>query len=456
MTQSSTDVHGAVSAVAGVPRVVLGVTGGIAAYKSVAIVRGLRAAGCDVRVVPTAQALNMVGITTWEAISGHPVHTEVTEAADDVIHVRTGSEADLLIIAPATANTIAKLACGLADNLLTATALVATCPMLIAPAMHTQMWNHRATQANISTLRGRGVKMIGPEVGRLTGADSGQGRMSEPDEIVRTALNILTMRDSRAQADTSHGDIGDITYGEALPSKRGALAGLRIVISAGGTHEPLDPVRFIGNRSTGYMGVALADAAKRAGADIFLVGANLSREVRDQVPAGVQLRCVVTAQDLYEAMRELADTADVIVMAAAVADYRPAHRAVSKIKKNGGGVYTLELEETPDILASLARHRRRPEQLIVGFAAETGDSTHSVLDYGKAKAARKGADIIVVNEVGESTGFGAVPTAVTLVDAEGAELGTASGTKIAVGTAIMGYIGAAAQARGLISHSIDT
>ncbi|MCI6573607.1 MAG: bifunctional phosphopantothenoylcysteine decarboxylase/phosphopantothenate--cysteine ligase CoaBC [Actinomycetaceae bacterium] len=441
MAKSDTDER---TAGGDMPRVVLGVTGGIAAYKSVAIVRGLRAAGCDVHVVPTPDALTMVGITTWEAISGHPVYTAVTDAAAEVAHVRMGGEADLLLIAPATANTLAKLACGLADNLLTATALVATCPVLIAPAMHTQMWNHPATQANVSTLLRRGVQIIGPDVGRLTGADSGPGRMSEPDEIVRAALDIVRT------LDTATTQAGISQRGGRSQQTDEALAGLHIVISAGGTHEPIDPVRFIGNRSTGHMGVALANAAQRGGANVTLVAANLSRDVYGGIHPGVDVHSVVTAQELYEQMCNLAQQADVVVMAAAVADYRPVSQSPNKIKKSSGGIHTLTLEETPDILAELAHRRSRPEQLIVGFAAETGDDSHTALDYGKEKAARKGADMIVVNEVGQTTGFGAVPTSVTLIDADGRELTAATGSKTTVGAAIMGCIAAAARDRGLL------
>ncbi|MDY5589772.1 MAG: bifunctional phosphopantothenoylcysteine decarboxylase/phosphopantothenate synthase [Arcanobacterium sp.] len=435
------------------PTVVLGITGGIAAYKSAAVVRGLRAAGCSVRVVPTPAALTMVGRTTWEALSGHPVYTEVNDAADEVTHVRTGSEADLLLIAPATANTLAKLAVGIADNLLTATALVATCPLLLAPAMHTQMWENPATQANIATLRSRGATFVGPDTGRLTGADSGMGRMSEPSTIVARAVDMLTAQGWNMTA-TAADAIGRGANAQPAAPVAHGLSGLRVLISAGGTHEPIDPVRFIGNRSTGRMGVAVANAALARGGDVVVVGANLESAVLAQLSSQIEVHSVVTAQELFERMRELSTHADVIVMAAAVADFRPVLRATHKIKKDGSGSQVLELEENPDILAYLANHRSHPEQLVVGFAAETGDSAHSALEYGKAKAARKGADAIVVNEVGERKGFGAVRTDVTIVDIHGGELAKAAGTKEEVGAAVADYLGQAARARSAhFAHS---
>ena len=394
------------------PLVVLGVTGGIAAYKSPAIVRGLRAAGCDVRVVPTEASLQLVGKTTWEALSGHQALSEVAQEAHDVAHVRIGSEAHLLIIAPATANTLAKLAAGMADNMLTATALVATCPILVAPAMHTQMWEHPATQANVATLRERGLHFIGPEVGRLTGSDSGPGRMSEPEMIVSEALGLLASRKAA-------------TYSTAL-------AGKSIAISAGGTHEPIDPVRYIGNRSTGRMGVAFANAAVASGAkSVTLVAANLQTAVLQDLDPRVCVEHVCTAAQLAEKMNRYAQSADVIVMSAAVADYRPIAAGAAKIKKSQGKPLTLELVENPDILANLVA-QRRPGQLVVGFAAETGDSSHSALEYAQQKARRKGADFMIFNEVGATQGFGSVPTHVTLLDTEGTVLGSAQGSKAIV------------------------
>lgn len=404
--------------------IVLGVTGGIAAYKSPAIVRALREAGHTVQVAPTYAALQMVGITVWEAVSGQPVYVDVTEAADEVVHVRTGSEADLIIIAPATANTIAKLAAGIADNLLTATALVATCPLLIAPAMHTQMWNHPATQANIDVLKKRGVHIIGPESGRLTGADSGIGRMSEPEDIVARALTLLTPE---------------------LAQKRGLLSGRRVLISAGGTREAIDPVRFIGNRSTGRMGIALAAQAAQQGAEVELAAAHIESDLLAALPASVTVTTSVTAEELHAHMSESAKQADLIIMCAAVADYRPAAPSESKIKKTGNGIRTIELIENPDILADLAHHRRKEGQLILGFAAETGDDQHNALEYGKQKARRKGADIMAINHVSHTEGFGDVNTCVTLVNSKGEEVGSARGSKAEVAEAIITYCAQALQ-----------
>lgn len=426
--------------------VVLGVTGGIAAYKSPAIVRALRDAGGDVHVVPTAAALQMVGRTTWEAISSHPVYVNVPEGVDKVSHVRLGKQADLLLIAPATANTIAKLAAGIADNMLTATALVATCPVVLAPAMHTQMWQHPATQANVATLRARGVQFIGPESGRLTGADSGPGRMSEPADIAAYALQILReQRTQRAAASPEATAAPEAAASPATPASPTAdllLPGKKVLISAGGTHEPIDPVRYIGNRSTGHMGVALANAARAQGAEVRLVAANITGDVLSQLDEQVTVTPVGTALELQQAMRAQADAADVIIMSAAVADYRPAAASVTKQKRNGEP-YSLQLVENPDILADLAANRAHPQQLVVGFAAETGDSEHSALEYGIAKAASKGADLLVINEVGEQRGFGAGLTGVTIVTPAGKIVGTANGSKPEVATAILNAVAVA-------------
>ena len=427
----------------GSARVVLGVCGGIAAYKSPAIVRRLREAGCDVHVVPTPASLSMVGQTTWEAVSGHPVYTNVMQGADNVVHVNMGSQADLLVIAPASANTIAKLAAGMADNLLTATALVATCPVIIAPAMHTQMWNHSATQSNIRVLRERGIHVCGPERGRLTGADSGLGRMSEPDTIVQQALHFLADADQRSTSsmasycgkESSSGSYGDEHSSRADVSCSSSalsalpLSGVNVLISAGGTREAIDPVRFIGNRSTGRMGIAVANAAHKAGASVQLVAANIEPDVLDELHSDISVCAVSSAQHLRDKMHAYANNADVIIMSAAVSDYQPVSYSESKIKKDPSGVFTLELCQTPDILKELSSNRAHRSQIIVGFAAETGDLSHSVLEYGKEKAAHKGADIMVINQVGQATGFGAVHTNITIVDPKGNELATSSGSK---------------------------
>ena len=381
-------------------RIVLGVAGGIAAYKSALLLRLFRESGHDVRVVPTAAALEFVGAVTWEALSGQPVSASVFDGADAVEHVRIGREADLVVVAPATADLLARAAAGIADDLLTATLLTATCPVLLAPAMHTEMWQHPATTANVATLRGRGVHVLEPAVGRLTGADSGAGRLPEPEVIAATALALV--------AAVGGGD----------------LAGRVVVVSAGGTREPLDPVRFLGNRSSGRQGIAIAVDASRRGADVTLVAANVEAAL---LPAGIAVVAVETTAELQRTMTERAPSADVLVMAAAVADYRPATLADSKVKKRGEPV-SIELVENPDILAGLARDRR-PGQVVVGFAAETGDEGGTVLEHGRAKARRKGADLLAVNAVGVATGFGDVPNAVTVLDAAGEQVAEVSGTK---------------------------
>ncbi|MBR5950660.1 MAG: bifunctional phosphopantothenoylcysteine decarboxylase/phosphopantothenate--cysteine ligase CoaBC [Actinomycetaceae bacterium] len=383
------------------PRVVLGVTGGIAAYKSCTLLRLLSKAGVGVHVIPTPAALEMVGRTTWEALSGNPVYTRVTEGADSVTHIRYAQEADLIIVAPATANTLAKVRWGLADNLLTSTLLAATCPVIMAPAMHTEMWLDEATVENVAVLRDRGIEITDVATGALTSGDIGAGRMLEPEELADIVLERLkTTRD---------------------------FEGVRIAISAGGTHEALDPVRFIGNRSSGRFGVEIARAALARGADVCLVAANVSADVLAGAH-GAQIRRVESALDMQAAMREEAASADIIIMAAAVADYRPAQAGETKRKKTGEPLQ-IELVENPDILADLATNRGREGQMVVGFAAETGDENASALDYGIAKAKRKGADLLIVNEVGAALGFGDVDTAITIVNSQGDILSQAEGSK---------------------------
>lgn len=430
------------------PRVLVGVSGGIAAYKVPAVVRGLREAGVDVVVAPTPESLHFVGKTTWEALSGQPVHVDTREGAENVVHVRTGQDADLVLIAPATANTMAKVAAGMADNLLTASILVATGPVLMAPAMHTEMWNNPATQANIAVLANRGVQFVGPESGRLTGADSGIGRMSEPEDIVAAALGRLAQMDFAGNAETceNFGRTGegvapgaqrDAASGaqcDAAPGAQRDLAGVSVTISAGGTREPIDPVRFIANRSSGRMGVQLAREAKRRGADVTLVTANIGQEVLADVPRGVAVRHVETALDLQEAMVECARTADVVVMSAAVSDFRVAQSSGTKIKRDGD--LQLTLVENPDILAGLVKDRR-PGQVVVGFAAETGDEETTYVEFGRLKARRKGADLLVINQVGAACGFGDVETEVTIVNSAGQTVAEAAGTKSDVARAII-------------------
>ncbi|MPV88721.1 bifunctional phosphopantothenoylcysteine decarboxylase/phosphopantothenate--cysteine ligase CoaBC [Georgenia ruanii] len=394
-------------------RIVLGVTGGIAAYKAAYVLRLLREAGHRVRVVPTESALRMVGRPTWEALSGEPVRTGVFDDAEHVDHVALGRGADLLVVAPATANLLAKAAAGLADDLLSTTLLTVTCPVLLAPAMHTEMWLNPATQANVATLRGRGLHVLEPDSGRLTGADSGPGRLPEPAGIVDAALALV----ARAPAP-------------------GDLAGCLVVVSAGGTREPLDPVRFLGNRSSGRQGVALAVAAARRGARVVLVAANVEEALLPHEP-GIEVREVETTAQLRDAVRAAAAHADVVVMAAAVADFRPVASAAHKIKKTAAGPAPIELVKNPDILAELAAERLRPGQVVVGFAAETGDSEGGVLAHGREKARRKGADLLAVNEVGTAVGFGDVPNSVTVLDAAGEVLARAQGSKVAVAEALL-------------------
>ncbi len=371
------------------PRVVLGVSGGIAAYKACELLRRLTESGHDVTVVPTAAALQFVGAPTWAALSGKPVATEVWDRVHEVPHVRIGQSADLVIVAPATADLLAKAAAGLADDLLTNTLLTARCPVLFAPAMHTEMWEHPATVANVATLRSRGVHVLEPAEGRLTGADTGKGRLPEPAEIFAAATALL-----RVKSD---------------------LAGRHVVVSAGGTREYLDPVRFIGNRSSGLQGYALARTAAARGASVTLIAANVS--LPD--PVGVDVVRVETTAQLREQVIAAASAADVVVMAAAPADFRPATQSESKIKKtDAGDVPEITLVQNPDILAELVRER--PDgQVIVGFAAETGDETGGVLDHARAKLARKGCDLLVVNDVSGGKVFGQPTNEAVILGADG-------------------------------------
>ena len=388
--------------------VVVGITGGIAAYKAVAVVRALVLAGHDVHVVATDAALKFVGKPTLEAISRNTVHTDLYEGVAEVRHVAIGQAADLIVIAPATANSIAKLAAGIADDLLGNTVLASTAPVVIAPAMHTEMWQNPATVANVALLRSRGVHVVGPAVGQLTGKDSGAGRMSEPDDIVAAALAVVTPKD---------------------------LLGTRILVTAGGTREPLDPVRFIGNRSSGKQGLAIAVAAAARGARVTLVGANL--EVHAAASDDLDVVHVSTTLELEAAVTAASADADVIVMAAAVADYRPQSVAPAKIKKDvQGDTLQLTLVKNPDILAGLGR-ARRAGQVIVGFAAETVDDREQLLELGRAKIARKGADYLVLNRVGWTEGFATEGNSVIVVNAAGDIVSEASGTKTSVAARIL-------------------
>lgn len=392
--------------------VVVGISGGIAAYKAVNVVRAFVLAGHSVHVVATEAALRFVGRPTLEAISRNPVHSELYEGVAEVRHVAIGQSADLIVIAPATANTIAKLAAGIADDLLGNTVLASTAPLVIAPAMHTEMWQNPATVANVATLRSRGVTVIGPAVGQLTGADSGPGRLEEPDAIVRGALAVVAA-----------GPVQD-------------LAGTRVVVTAGGTREPLDPVRFLGNRSSGRQGIAIAEAAAARGADVVLIAAHL--EV--PAPAGVELREVSTALQMQDAAAAASADADVIVMAAAVADYRPVEVSEGKIKKDDrGDSMTLELVRNPDILAGLAA-AKRDGQLIVGFAAETETDRARQLELGRSKIARKGADLLVLNRVGWNEGFATERNEITVLDGTADIVLEFAGSKVSVAHRILDVI----------------
>ena len=386
--------------------IVVGVTGGIAAYKAVGVIRGFVLAGHSVHVVATDSALKFVGRPTLEAISRNPVETELFEGVAQVRHVAIGQAADLIVVAPATANSIAKIAGGFADDLLGNTILASTAPLVLAPAMHTEMWQNPATVHNIETLRARGVVIVGPSVGQLTGVDVGPGRMAEPEEIVSEALAAVGPRD---------------------------LEGKRILITAGGTREPIDPVRFIGNRSSGKQGVALARAAHQRGARVTLIGANLDIAV----PSGIAASTVGSAPELADAVMLAAQDADVVIMAAAVADYRPAAINEHKLKKDQvGDQLNLTLIKNPDILATLAEHRR-PGQLLVGFAAETERDPEELLELGRTKLKRKGCDFLVINRVGWDEGFGTDVNTVTVLNRVGDIVMEASATKSSVAGSIL-------------------
>ncbi|WP_439654505.1 bifunctional phosphopantothenoylcysteine decarboxylase/phosphopantothenate--cysteine ligase CoaBC [Streptacidiphilus neutrinimicus] len=384
--------------------VVLGVSGGIAAYKACELLRRFTESGHAVRVVPTDSALHFVGAATWSALSGQPVSTEVWETVHEVPHVRIGQNADLLVVAPATADILAKAAHGLADDLLTNTLLTARCPVVFAPAMHTEMWEHPATQENVATLRRRGAIVIEPSVGRLTGVDTGKGRFPEPEAIFDLCRRVLDRGPEAVATD---------------------LAGRHVVVSAGGTREPLDPVRFLGNISSGRQGYAIAAVAAARGAKVTLVAANT--ELPE--PAGVDVVRVGTALELRQAVLSAAATADAVVMAAAVADFRPANFAAQKIKKvDGVEPAPVELVRNPDVLAEISAQRQRPGQVVVGFAAETNDA----LVNGRAKLARKKCDLLVVNEVGEDRAFGSANNEAVVLGADGSEMPVPYGPKAAL------------------------
>ena len=389
-------------------RVVLGVGAGIAAYKACELLRLLTESGHRVRVVPTPDALRFVGEATWAALSGEPVTTDAWTGVADVPHVRLGQSASLVLVAPATADLLARAAAGMAGDLLTATLLTARCPVLYAPAMHTEMWEHPATQANVSTLRSRGAIVLEPAVGRLTGADSGAGRLPEPAEIFAVATRLL--------------------------SREPDLVGRRVVVSAGGTREEIDPVRFIGNWSTGIQGYALARTAVARGAEVIVVAANVA--LPD--PAGAKVTRVVSARDMQDAVTAAAPGAHAVVMAAAVADYRPQTRSPGKMKKDGQPPEPLLLTENPDILAGLARRRDPRSQVLVGFAAETDTAAEAA----QAKLARKGCDLLVVNPVGNGLGFGTIDNEAVVYGADGSVTQIPRGPKDALADVVWDLVAA--------------
>ncbi|HXF01890.1 MAG TPA: bifunctional phosphopantothenoylcysteine decarboxylase/phosphopantothenate synthase [Arthrobacter sp.] len=432
-------------------RIILGVGGGIAAYKSASLLRLFKEAGHEVTVIPTDAAEKFVGRATWEALSGNPVSNSVFDDVESVNHVRLGQEADLVVVCPATADLLARAAAGLAGDLLTNTLLVATAPVVFVPAMHTEMWQHPATVANVATLRGRGSTVMDPAVGRLTGKDTGPGRLPEPANIYdfitggladgtlhqrptavpgsaapgtsvpKTSVPGIAASESAAEAAASG------AAAEAVAAEPGPLAGKRVLITAGGTREPLDPVRFLGNRSSGKQGIALARAAAAAGAEVELIAAHI--EVA--IPDGIKSSSVETALDLREATLEAAGRSDVVIMAAAVADFRPAEVTDSKIKKRDDAADpVITLVRNPDILVEVVQQRGTDgTPLIVGFAAETGDDRGDVLDYARSKLERKGCDLLVLNRVGRDLVFGQDDTEITVLARSGAEPQSHRGSK---------------------------
>ncbi|HYS32948.1 MAG TPA: bifunctional phosphopantothenoylcysteine decarboxylase/phosphopantothenate--cysteine ligase CoaBC [Streptosporangiaceae bacterium] len=393
--------------------IVLGVGAGIAAYKVCELLRLLTESGHRVRVVPTPDSLRFVGAATWEALSGQPVSASQWDDVPGVPHVRIGQQADLVLVAPASADLIARAAAGLAPDLLSNVLLTARCPVVYAPAMHTEMWQHPATVANVAVLRGRGALVLEPASGRLTGSDTGPGRLPEPAELYRVALRVLARGSAGLAAD---------------------LAGRRVVVSAGGTREEVDPVRFIGNWSSGLQGYALARTAAARGAEVTLIAANTG--LAD--PAGARVVKVTSACELRDAAVKAAAGADAVVMAAAVADYRPASRSEVKLKKSGAAPEPIVLTENPDILRELSADRQRPGQVIVGFAAETDN----VVANGQAKLAAKGCDLLVVNRVGRGLAFGTADNEAQILAADGQRTSVPRGPKEALAEVIWDHVAA--------------
>ena len=471
-------------------RIIVGIGGGIAAYKAAMLLRLFAKNGDEVIAMPTPNATKFVGVPTLEALSGNPVSTDVFDRVPEVNHVRQAEQADAVVIAPATADLLARLAAGRADDLLSSTVLTTHAPVILAPAMHTQMWEHPATQANVQTLRSWGYHVIEPAIGRLTGPDSGPGRMPEPEDIFTVALDVIArfpkgqvhpvytpgyapteplytgteqerMAAARAatltsallgQGDSSQVEPGQVDSGQATgasESLRGPLAGRLVVITAGGTREALDPVRFLGNRSTGKQGVALAEAARDLGATVHLIGANL--EV--PAPEGVQVTRVVSALELREATLEASAAADVLIMSAAVADFRPAEFAEFKIKKSADSedAPVIQLVRNPDILREVVVRRQQAREagestlgpkLIVGFAAETGSAEKTPLELGREKLQRKGTDFLAVNTVGVNRGFGTDDNTITLLSTLNDEAPVFSGSKKELSVRLLEHVAA--------------
>jgi phosphopantothenoylcysteine decarboxylase/phosphopantothenate--cysteine ligase len=381
-------------------RVLLGVTGGIAAYKSAYLARLLRELGAQVQVVMTPAATKFVGPDTFAALTGREVHSDVFERAEAVLHVRLARETDVAVVAPATANALAQLALGLADDLLTSTLLEFTGPLVVAPAMHSGMLAHPATAGHLETLRGRGVAIVGPVEGPLAAGDQGQGRMAEPEDVAAAV--------------------------EAAAGRGGPLAGHRILVTAGPTHEPLDDVRYVGNRSSGKMGFAVAEEAARRGAVVTLV----TGPTQLTEPPGVEVVRVETAEEMRDAVLAAFEEADAVVKAAAVADFRPKERVAGKIKKEGGPP-DVHLEPTPDILRELGE--RKGTRVLVGFAAETEDLEAA----GRTKLREKHLDLVVVNEVGSpGTGFDADTNRAMILSADGEDVPLREWTKPELASAI--------------------
>lgn len=471
-------------------RIIVGIGGGIAAYKAAMLLRLFAKNGDEVIAMPTPNATKFVGVPTLEALSGNPVSTDVFDRVPEVNHVRQAEQADAVVIAPATADLLARLAAGRADDLLSSTVLTTHAPVILAPAMHTQMWEHPATQANVQTLRSWGYHVIEPAIGRLTGPDSGPGRMPEPEDIFAVALDVIArfpkgqvhpvytpgyapteplytgteqerLAAARAatltsallgQVEPSQVEPGQADSGRATgasESLRGPLTGRLVVITAGGTREALDPVRFLGNRSTGKQGVALAEAARDLGATVHLIGANL--EV--PAPEGVQVTRVVSALELREATLEASAAVDVLIMSAAVADFRPAEFAEFKIKKSADSedAPVIQLVRNPDILREVVVRRQQAREagestlgpkLIVGFAAETGSAEKTPLELGREKLQRKGTDFLAVNAVGVNRGFGTDDNTITLLSTLNDEAPVFSGSKKELSVRLLEHVAA--------------